>query len=337
MKYIALPEEKTRRLSFYLAMEEYVAYHIDEQDSFFMWQVEPSVIFGRNQLIENEVNIPFCRERGIKTYRRKSGGGCVYADMSNIMFSYITKDEAVGFTFNRYINMVVLVLRKMGVDAKASGRNDVMIGDRKVSGNAFYHVSKRGQMGSGRSIVHGTMLYDTNMENMVGAITPSDAKLVSKGVKSVRQHIALLKDYTSMDIDEFKTYVRTNLCDSEKMLSYSDVDEIETIMAEYLTDEFIYGKNPSYSLVGRNRIEGVGDIEVRMELRNNVIRSINVMGDYFLVGDIDNRVLRPLRGKSLERQSIESVLPEKMDDIILNLKRDDFVSLLLTLKEQRSH
>ena len=234
MKYIALPEEKTRRLSFYLAMEEYVAYHIDEQDSFFMWQVEPSVIFGRNQLIENEVNIPFCRERGIKTYRRKSGGGCVYADMSNIMFSYITKDEAVGFTFNRYINMVVLVLRKMGVDAKASGRNDVMIGDRKVSGNAFYHVSKRGQMGSGRSIVHGTMLYDTNMENMVGAITPSDEKLVSKGVESVRQRIALLKDYTTMNIEEFKQFVRNNLCDGEIMLTEQDVRGIEEIEKEYL-------------------------------------------------------------------------------------------------------
>ncbi|MCI6234255.1 MAG: lipoate--protein ligase [Prevotella sp.] len=330
MIYIALPDEKTRLLPFYLAMEEYVAKIMGEEDCFFMWQVNPTVIFGRNQLIENEVNQDYCRNRNINMFRRKSGGGCVYADMSNIMFSYVTRDENVNFTFNRYINLVVNVLCKMGVDAKASGRNDIMIDGRKVSGNAFYHIP-------GRSIVHGTMLYDTNMENMVGAITPSDAKLVSKGVKSVRQHIALLKDYTSMDIDEFKTYVRTNLCDSEKMLSYSDVDEIETIMAEYLTDEFIYGKNPSYSLVGRNRIEGVGDIEVRMELRNNVIRSINVMGDYFLVGDIDNRVLRPLRGKSLERQSIESVLPEKMDEIILNLKRDDFVSLLLTLKEQRSH
>ena len=68
MKYISLPEEKTRKLSFYLAMEEYVAYHIDEQDSFFMWQVEPSVIFGRNQLIENEVNIPFCRERSTVSF-----------------------------------------------------------------------------------------------------------------------------------------------------------------------------------------------------------------------------------------------------------------------------
>ena len=107
-----------------------MARHIDEYDAFFMWQVEPSVIFGRNQLIENEVNLDFCRLHGIKTYRRKSGGGCVYADMSNIMFSYITKDEAVGFTFNRYINMVVLVLQKLGVDAKASGRSYKGYGSR---------------------------------------------------------------------------------------------------------------------------------------------------------------------------------------------------------------
>ena len=73
MKYIALPDNKVRRLSFYLAMEEYVARHIDEYDAFFMWQVEPSVIFGRNQLIENEVNLDFCRLHGIKTYRRKRG------------------------------------------------------------------------------------------------------------------------------------------------------------------------------------------------------------------------------------------------------------------------
>nr|CRY94116.1 hypothetical protein [uncultured prokaryote] len=243
MKYITLPEEKTRRLSFYLAMEEFVAYHIDEQDCFFMWQVEPSVIFGRNQLIENEVNIPFCRQHGIQTFRRKSGGGCVYADMSNVMFSYITKDEAVGFTFNKYINMVVLVLRKMGVDAKATGRNDVMIDGRKVSGNAFYHIAQRGKAGSGRNIVHGTMLYDTDMENMVGAITPSDAKLVSKGVASVRQRIALLKDYTTMGLGDFKAFVRSNLCNGEIHLTHDDVSVIEEMEKEYLSDDFIYGKD----------------------------------------------------------------------------------------------
>ena len=127
MKYVALPEEKVRRLSFYLAMEEYVARHVDEDDTFFMWQVEPSVIFGRNQLIENEVNLDYCRTNQIATFRRKSGGGCVYADMKNIMFSYITKEDNVSLTFSRYINMVVEVLRRLGVDARASGRNDIRV------------------------------------------------------------------------------------------------------------------------------------------------------------------------------------------------------------------
>ncbi len=322
MKYVALPVEKVRRLSFYLAMEEYVARRIDEQDLFFMWQVEPSVIFGRNQLIENEVNLKFCRERGIKTYRRKSGGGCVYADMSNVMFSYITKDETVGFTFNRYINMVVLVLQNLGVDAKASGRNDVMIGDRKVSGNAFYHIP-------GRSIVHGTMLYDTDMVNMVGAITPTDEKLLSKGVASVRQRIALLKDYINLDIEQFKTFVRNNLCQGEIVLNEEDIRGIEEIEKDYLTDEFIYGNNPKYTIVRKRRIETVGDFEVRIEMKNGEIKGMVMLGDYFIVGDIDDTILRPLKGVRLEREALEKALPEQLDTAILNLRKADFIDLLL--------
>ena len=322
MKYILLPENGVRRLSFYLAMEEYVARHIHESDCFFMWQVEPSVIFGRNQLIENEVNIDYCREHHIRTYRRKSGGGCVYADMNNVMFSYVTKDEAVGFTFNRYINMVVLVLQNLGVDAKASGRNDVMIGDRKVSGNAFYHIP-------GRSIVHGTMLYDTDMVNMVGAITPTDEKLLSKGVASVRQRIALLKDYINLDIEQFKTFVRNNLCQGEIVLNEEDIRGIEEIEKDYLTDEFIYGNNPKYTIVRKRRIETVGDFEVRIEIKNGEIKGMVMLGDYFIVGDIDDTILRPLKGVRLEREALEKALPERLDTAILNLRKADFIDLLL--------
>lgn len=322
MVYIALPEEQRRRLSFYLAMEEWVARHIDEDDCFFMWQVNPTVIFGRNQLIENEVNVDYCRQHGIDMQRRKSGGGCVYADMSNVMFSYVTKDDNVSLTFNRYINMVVLTLCKLGIDARATGRNDIMIGDRKVSGNAFYHVP-------GRSIVHGTMLYDTDMRNMVGAITPSDEKLVSKGVKSVRQHIALLKDYTDISLEDFKSHVRTTLCDRETTLTREDVKAIEEIQQQYLSEQFIYGKNPAYTITRKARIENVGEMELRMELRNGKIRQVNLLGDYFLVGDLDNGLLNKLKGVALDRDEIASVLPERLDDIILNLKREDFISLIL--------
>ena len=90
----------------------------------------------------------------------------------------------------------------MGIEAKATGRNDVLIDGRKVSGNAFYHIP-------GKSIVHGTMLYDTQMEHMVGSITPSDTKLVSKGVRSVRQHIALLKDSSLVSIITLVDLTRT--------------------------------------------------------------------------------------------------------------------------------
>ncbi len=323
MKYIALPDNRTRRLSFYLAMEEYVAKSLNNDgDCFFMWQVEPSVIFGRNQLIENEVNLPFCRQRGIQTYRRKSGGGCVYADLSNVMFSYITQDENVSLTFNHYTNMVALILYKLGIEAKATGRNDILIEGRKVSGNAFYHIP-------GHSIVHGTMLYDTNMENMVGAITPSNEKLVSKGVKSVRQHITLLKDHTTLSLEEIKFFVRKNLCNDELMLNGHDIKQIEELEQEYLSEEFILGNNPRYTVTQKSRIENVGDFEVRMELKNGVIKKLNILGDFFVVGDIDNSLIRPLIGVSLNRQELTLALPDRVEDIILNLKKEDLMELLL--------
>lgn len=232
MKYVVLPEQRERRLSFYLAMEEYVARHLDETDLFFTWQVEPTVIFGRNQVMLNEVNVEYCREHGIQMFRRKSGGGCVYADRDNVMLSYISKEENVGLTFNRFINMLLLVLRKLGIEATGTTHNDVMIGDRKVSGTAFYHLP-------GRSIVHATMLYDTNMEHMLHAITPSHEKLQQKGIQSVRQRITLLKDYTTLTLDEFRTFVRETLCTGELRLSAADVEGIEQLEQNYLREEFI--------------------------------------------------------------------------------------------------
>ena len=322
MTYVDLPDLSQHRLPFYLAMEEFVARELDEDDCLFLWQVEPTVIFGRNQLIESEVNLDYCREHGIQTYRRKSGGGCVYADMGNVMFSYVTKDENVCLTFNRYVNLLVLLLFRMGIEAKATGRNDVLIDGRKVSGNAFYHIP-------GKSIVHGTMLYDTQMEHMVGSITPSDTKLVSKGVKSVRQHIALLKDHTSMTIGEFMAFARRTLCDRSICLTPEQVERISEMEQEYLTDAFIYGRNPRYTIVSRKRIEGVGELEVRLEVKNGIIKGADIMGDFFLVGDIEHAILQPLRGCPLERKALQSALLDDMGDIILHLRKDHLIDLIL--------
>jgi len=210
-----------------------VARHTDESDAFFMWQVEPSVIFGRNQVLENEVNVAYCREHGISLYRRKSGGGCVYADMDNLMLSFVTSEGNVNFAFNRFVTMVLLVLRKLGIAATGTSHNDIMIGDRKVCGTACYHLE-------GRSIVHSTMLFDTNMDHMLNAITPSREKLEKKGIESVRQRITLLKDYTTLDsVEALKTLIRATLCEGERLLTASEVAQIEAIEATYLKEEFI--------------------------------------------------------------------------------------------------
>ena len=215
-----------RRLSFYLATEEFVARQQLADDAFFLWQVEPSVIYGRNQVVENEVNMEYCQAHGIQLFQRKSGGGCVYADRDNLMLSFITKEEQVGFAFNRFVNIVLLVLRKLGVEATCTRHNDIMIGDRKVCGTACR------KMPSG-SIVHSTMLYDTNMEHMLHAITPTQQKLAKNGVESVRQRITLLKDYTSLTLDEVKALIIRTLCDSERMLTADEVAQIEKIEEQY--------------------------------------------------------------------------------------------------------
>ena len=321
MIYVALPDEKRYSLPFYLAMEEYIAREFPVQDYFFMWQVKPTVIFGRNQLLENEVDVAFCKENGIEFYRRKSGGGCVYADEGNIMLSYITPDTNVNFTFNRYMLMVEHALQKIGIVARTTGRNDIVIDGKKVSGNAFYRLSKC-------SIVHGTMLYDTDVDSMVNATTPSAAKLKSKGVESVRQRVTTVKEYTSLSIEEFKKSLRDSLCDDTLVLGADDIKAIEEISKEYYSHEFIYGNNPACTFTNTKRIDGVGEFKLDIEVKDNVIRKANMSGDFFIIGDVDAMLLTKLKGVQYTREAIEKVVSAvDCSNFIMNLKKEELINL----------
>lgn len=323
MKYMSLPDPNaTRILPFYLAMEEYAARIIGDDDIFFMWQVEPTVIFGRNQLIESEVNVDYCREHGIAFYRRRSGGGCVYADRDNIMFSYITRSDEVQTTFSTYTNAVATMLCGLGLNATASDRNDVLIDDRKVSGNAFYHIP-------GRSIVHGTMLFDTDMEHMLHAITPSREKLTSKGVQSVRSRITTLSEHLTMDIEAFKHHVRETLCDGEICLNGDDVAKIEQLTLPYLEPSFLWGNNPRCEMKRGGRIDGVGSIQMDIELKHDAIQDLHLTGDFLPLCDAREMLLERLRGKSLTPPALHEAL-EGCDagKWIMNFTNEQLISLL---------
>lgn len=239
MKYVELPEVRQHTLAFYLAMEEYVAQHAELGECFFMWQVDPSVIFGRHQDILAEVNLDYCRDHNIAIYRRKSGGGCVYADQGNVMLSYVASNDDVVATFAHYLGLVSGVLADMGIAATTTTNNDIMIGERKVSGNAYYQLP-------GRSIVHGTLLYDTDMQNMVASITPPVEKLVRHGVQSVRQRICLLKDHTARPLSDVKRFIREALTDGAITLPPEALAEIEAEERRLLDPDWIYGHQPRH-------------------------------------------------------------------------------------------
>ena len=229
MLNISLPDGQP--LSFYLAAEEYVARNIKPTtDCWITWQVGPSVICGRNQDIPSEVNLDYCRANGIGVFRRKSGGGCVYADRGNVMLTFIAPSDQVAFTYHRFVEMLLLLLRECGVEATHTGRNDILVRGRKVSGTAFCLLP------SGHSIVHSTMLFDADMRHMLNAITPNSEKLGLHGVRSVAQRITLLSEHTPVTPDEFIALARRRLCQGDLDLTSSDLGNIEKMKKTYEFD-----------------------------------------------------------------------------------------------------
>ena len=226
MKNILLPDNKERSLAFYLAMEEFVA-ECSEGEAFFVWRVLPTVIIGRNQDLEAEVNLDYCLGHGVRVVRRKSGGGCVYSDKGNIMVSFVSRRGEVSAVFDRYLSALTACLCSLGLDAEKSGRNDILVDGRKVSGNAFHQLPDR-------SIVHGTLLYDTDLDALEEAIRPPVEKLERHGVASVRQRVRNLKEYVSpVTIEALERHLVEYFCDGEVALTAEDVEKIEAMASEY--------------------------------------------------------------------------------------------------------
>ena len=229
MKNVVLPEVKDRSLAFYLAMEEFVAREI-EGEAFFIWRVNPTVIIGRNQDLEAEVNLEYCRDHGVEVVRRKSGGGCVYADMNNIMVSYVSRRGDVSEIFDRYLSAMTECLRSLGLPAEKSGRNDILVSGRKVSGNAFHMLPDR-------SIVHGTLLYSTDFDALETAIRPPVEKLQRHGVASVRQRVTNLSDHLDPSridsVEALENYLIDYFTDGETVLTTDDVAQIRRIEDNY--------------------------------------------------------------------------------------------------------
>ena len=192
-------------LTDYLALEQEMLKSVAEP-TLFTWIVSPTVIYGRHQCAEAEVNEAYCRTHGIAVVQRKSGGGCVYADRGNLMISFVTPDTRSEQVFTDFLLRVSQALQAKGLPAVTTQHNDILVDGRKVSGWACY-TSATG------TIVHGTMLFDVQLEALQQAITPSKEKLEKHAVASVRQRVANLRELTSAfaDIHALRTYLEETL------------------------------------------------------------------------------------------------------------------------------
>ena len=308
MKLLKLPSGFAHqdRLAFYLAMEEWAARTLAAEDWFFTWRVSPTVIIGRNQQIDVEVDLDYCRQRGIDLCRRRSGGGCVYANKDNIMMSCIITDARdVATVFAAFSARVADMLRRLGLPAEVTGRNDVTIGGRKVSGGAFYRVGDR-------NIAHSTMLFSTDMADMLRAITPSRSKLESKQVKSVESRLTTISEHIpQLSIESFNRHIESTMATGGSYtLSESDIAEVRSIENAYYADEWLYGTRRGVTTKSRKRIEGVGEIAVGVSLERDSgrVRDIGLQGDFFALTDIDAALLSHLRGVDFSREAFAEVL-----------------------------
>lgn len=339
MRHIKFPENIdiiNRRLPFFLATEEWAARNLPAGEYFFSWRVDPTVICGRNQEISKEVDLDYCAANGIDVVRRRSGGGAVFADRENFMFSYITDGDDVTKEFARYTNMISEALRNIGIDAQATGRNDITIDGKKVAGNAFYHIP-------GRCIAHGTMLYNFDPAHISNALTPSRAKLESKGVKSVQSRVTCLKqEGIKLDPEEFESYMIHSITDSDPyIVSQEDLKRIEEIEERYYDPGFmrIYGNNKQGEahqqgtrLISNNlRLDGVGEFLIEYSLDpSNRIGGFSISGDFFMSEDIDRRISDRLNGEQCHPERLREVIAEiDPERVVAGLTPDRLLALIL--------
>lgn len=254
-----------------------------------LWRNDNAIIVGKHQNAQAEINQAYVKEHNIKVVRRLSGGGAVYHDLGNLNFTFTrTGDDKEDMVdFRRYTKPILEVLRKLGVNAEFSGRNDLLIDGQKFSGNAE-HVFKN------KVMHHGTLLFSSHMPDISGALKINPLKYKDRAVKSVPKRVTNIQDHLkeNIDVEEFAQRIMAHIVQSFpdcRMYEFSaeDLAAIEKIKQEkYATWEWNFGYSPDYNFKQGVRSQG-GTIEMNMEVKKGIIQAVKIQGDFFHIRDIE--------------------------------------------------
>jgi len=297
-----------------------------------LWQNHNSIIIGKHQNTIAEINSAFVNANNVSVVRRLSGGGAVYHDMGNLNFTFIMDSDTFNnnkINFIAFTHLVQNALISLGIPAEFSGRNDLVVDGKKISGNAQY-------IKQGRVMHHGTLLYDSNLDMLSDALNVSNDKIESKGIKSVRSRVTNIRPFmkTDMNINEFWTVLKNcmfKLLDMEEFyLTAAETDDVVKLKKDiYSMWSWNYGSSPPYNIRKVRYIDGCGKLEILLDVKKHgIINNIVFFGDFF--GDSDpDELSKILGGSHFEYNELAGLI--KGIDItkyFYNLDKDIFLSVL---------
>ena len=298
-----------------------------DEPVFYLWQNRPAVIVGYNQEVNTEVNLEYLKANDIALVRRVTGGGAVYHDLGNLNYTIVGRSEDLERDYPEYASLMMKALQTLGIPATLSGRNDILVKGKKISGFAK-RVSRN------RLMVHGTLMYDVDLDKLTQVLNPSATKLQSKGIASVRSRVANLREYLPdiADIQAFsqrlEEILSCNYKDAEYKLSEDDLAHIQKLTDEkFATWEWNYGHSPKATLTHSARL-ACGTVEVYLTLKENRIASCRFGGDF--LGNLPaSEVEKALQGVVYEADAIRECLSQmEISHYFDGAAADDLVKLM---------
>lgn len=297
-----------------------------------LWQNDPAIIVGRHQNTYAEVNAAAVDRSGIKVVRRLTGGGAVYHDHGNLNFTFIVPDDhsKIGFDFSVFTKPVIRALARLGINAELSGRNDLVIAGKKFSGNAQAKIQEK-------ILHHGTLLFNTDLDQMAGLLTVSREKFQSHAVESVRSRVVNIAECLPekslvKDLSSFREFLAEDLirtCHAEKRsFDESLLDRIAKLQTEkYSTRNWNYGQSPRCDYRSKKRFSW-GELEVMIAIDKGIMTNVAFYGDFF--GDREpDRLAQKMIGLPYEKNPImSSISEESVRDVFPHLSLNQLAGLL---------